>query len=67
MAIVVAYNVVYRVFGWVKQKNIRLVFNASLLRKIKGKEQRLAGKKSVFVAERQLNTFLPMKWRVTFQ
>ena len=45
MAIVVAYNVVYRMFGWVEQKNIRLVFNASLPRKIKEKEQRLAGSK----------------------
>ena len=45
MASVVAYNVVYRVFGWVKQKNIRLVFNASLLRKIKEKEERLADSK----------------------
>ena len=45
MAIVVAYNVVNRVFGWVKQKNIRLVFDASLLRNIKEKEQRLAGSK----------------------
>ena len=45
MASVVASNVVYRVFGWVKLKNIRLVFDVSLLRKIKEKEQRLAGSK----------------------
>ena len=45
MASVVASNVVNRVFGWVKQKNIRLIFDASLLRKIKEKEQRLADPK----------------------
>jgi hypothetical protein len=45
MTIVVAYNVINRVFGWVKQKNIRLVFDASLLRNVKEKEQRLAGSK----------------------
>jgi hypothetical protein len=43
MASVVASNVVNRVFGWVKQKNIRLIFDASLLREMKEKEQRLAG------------------------
>jgi hypothetical protein len=45
MASVVASNVVNRVFGWVKQKNIRLIFDVSLLRNIKEKEQRLAGSK----------------------
>ena len=33
MASVVASNVVNRVFGWVKQKNIRLIFDVSLLRR----------------------------------
>jgi hypothetical protein len=45
MASVVASNVVNRVFGWVKQKNIRLIVDASLLRKMKEKEHRLAGSK----------------------
>jgi hypothetical protein len=45
MASAVASNVINRVFGWVKQKNIRLIFDASLLMKIKEKEQSLAGLK----------------------
>ena len=45
MASVVASNVVNRVLGWVKQKNIRLIVDASLLRKMKEKEHRLAGSK----------------------
>ena len=45
MASVVVSNVVNHVSGWVKQKNIRLIFDAYLLRKMKEKEQRLAGSK----------------------
>ena len=54
MASVVASNVVNRVFGWVMQKNIRLVFDASLLRNIKEKEQKLAGSKPHIISLKSL-------------
>jgi hypothetical protein len=58
MAIVVTYFVVYRVFGWVKQNNIRLVVDASLLRNIKEKEQRLVGSKPHIIWEKKEETRL---------